>query len=276
MIGSKSIFDGIVDVEVAGQAPQLDDTDKLAVSLYGKGVVAGDTAVDVDVAGNIGVVGVIDVEVAGQAPQLDDTDKLAVSLYGNGAAAGDTPVDVDTVGNIGVVLRSSNSVSPLSLISIDDGQAIPGGGAVKLLTGSVPMLYNGTGSATGLDRQRNNQEIVLLASAARTATLQSADIVNYNGSGLILFLNVSAITATPTITLSLQIKDSISGNYFTIWTAAAGVSTVVSRAYLFTPGGAAGSYTEAVNLRLARTWRLNVAHTDADSITYSVSAVVLV
>ena len=214
----------------------------------------------------------VNLDVGGQAPQLDDTDKLAVSLYGNGAAAGDTPVDVDTVGNIGVVLRSSNSVSPLSLISIDDGQAIPGGGAVKLLTGSVPMLC----SATGLDRQRNNQEIVLLASAARTATLQSADIVNYNGSGLILFLDVSAIDATPTITLSLQIKDSISGNYFTIWTAAAGVSTAVSRAYLFAPGGAAGSYTEAVNLRLARTWRLNVAHTDADSITYSVSAVVLV
>ena len=212
----------------------------------------------------------VNLDVGGQALQLDDTDKLAVSLYGQGTAVGDKALNVDDLGAVAVYPRAVASV-------LADGQNNSSSiwstsGAPDINFKTLPLIFNGV----TWDRVRNNQEIVLLASAARTATLQSADIVNYNGSGLILFLDVSAIDATPTITLSLQIKDSISGNYFTIWTAAAGVSTVVSRAYLFTPGGAAGSYTEAVNLRLARTWRLNVAHTDADSITYSVSAVVLV
>lgn len=42
-----------VSLDIAGTAPQLDDTDKLAVSLYGSGSAAGDTAVDVDSNGNI-------------------------------------------------------------------------------------------------------------------------------------------------------------------------------------------------------------------------------
>ena len=61
-----------------------------------------------------------------------------------------------------------------------------------------------------------------------------------------------------------------------MWTAAAAITATGQYAYLFVPGGAAGSYTEAVNLALGRTWRLGVTHGDTDSITYSVSAVQLV
>jgi hypothetical protein len=122
-----------------------------------------------------------------------------------------------------------------------------------------------------------NHEIVVLASAARTATLQSGDQSNPVGQGLILFLNVSAVTATPSITPYLQIKDMISDNYATVWTAATAVTATGQYTYLFALGGSGsvGSFTEAVNLRLGRTWRLGVTHADTDSITYSVSGVML-
>lgn len=126
--------------------------------------------------------------------------------------------------------------------------------------------------------QEWNEEHTILASAARTATLQSDDQDNEYGRAHILFLNVSAVTATPSITPYLQIKDSISGNYATVWTAAAAVTATGQYTYLFALGGSGsvGSYTEGVNLRLGRIWRLGVTHGDTDSITYSVSAVTLV
>jgi hypothetical protein len=69
----------ITDLEkIGGQAPQLDDTDKLGVSLYGKDAAAGDKALNASAAGNLEV----DlVGVNGQALQLDDTDKLTVVPY---------------------------------------------------------------------------------------------------------------------------------------------------------------------------------------------------
>jgi hypothetical protein len=123
-----------------------------------------------------------------------------------------------------------------------------------------------------------NEEHEVLASAARTATLQSSDQDNEYGRCHILFLNVSAVTATPSITLYLQIKDSISSNYATVWTASAAVTATGQYTYLFGLGGSGsvGSFTEAVNLRLPRVWRLGVTHGDTDSITYSVSAATLV
>lgn len=46
-----------LSIDIGGQAPQLDDTDKIAVSLYGKGTSAGDDAVETDGSGNLQVVG---------------------------------------------------------------------------------------------------------------------------------------------------------------------------------------------------------------------------
>ena len=120
---------------------------------------------------------------------------------------------------------------------------------------------------------------VLLASGARTASTTSADQTNYEGQAHIIFINVSAVTATPAVTPYLQIKDSISGNYKTVWTAGAAIATTGQYVYLFGLGvlaAAAGSFTEAVNIRLGCTWRLGATHGDTDSITYSASAETLV
>ena len=123
-----------------------------------------------------------------------------------------------------------------------------------------------------------NFEVALLASAARTVETRSPDQVNANGRGLILIVNITADPAAASITPTLEIRDPISGNYFTVWTAAAALAAVGTTAYLFEVGGvgSAGSFTEAINIRLTRTWRFTMTVANASSMTYSVSANVLV
>ena len=124
-----------------------------------------------------------------------------------------------------------------------------------------------------------NEERVLLAAAARTATTNTADQENIVHRGLILFVDVTARAAATTLTPSLQVKD-LAGNYITIWTVAAAINSAnTSLAYLFYPSAnvdAASLYTEAVDLAIGRTWRVAVAHSAADSITYSVACSLII
>ena len=201
--------------------------------------------------------------------QCDDSIALAVSLYANDAAAGDVSVAANANGHL------FSAVPALTALADGLTQCMmlenEGGTDKEWLTGAMNLLFNGA----SWDRARANQEITVLASAARTAQTDSPDQVNYNGQALILFVNVTVDDATADITPVIQAKDSVSSAYHTIWTAAAAISAVGTFMYLFVPGGAAGSYTEAVNLRIPRTWRLRVTVGDADSCTYSVGAVLL-
>lgn len=130
----------------------------------------------------------------------------------------------------------------------------------------APFRFNGT----SWDRLRGNVDATILASAARTASVDSADQTNYNGKGLHLVIDVTAITATPSITVTIQGKDPLSGKYYTILAAAAitGVSTVILKVY---PALTAAANLTASDI-LPRTWRVSVVNADADSITYSIGA----
>src|SRR5205807_1474216 len=85
------------------------------------------------------------------------------------------------------------------------------------------LCNSSTANANTADRARNNVDTSLLASAARTTTTNSSDQTNYNGRSLALFVNVSS-AGTGSITPSIQVKDSISGDYMTVWTAAAALT----------------------------------------------------
>ena len=208
----------------------------------------------------------VEITTRGQTPQVDDTDKLAVSLYAKGTAAGDTGLQLvsDSEQNLRTSIYQGANQAAVSATGLDGRDTTTFG----LYGIGHPFLYNGV----SWDRQRGVNSVTVLASAARTTTLQSSDITHYNAPGFLLFVNVSAVADTPSITPTIQIKDSISGQYKTVWTAAAAITATGQYVYLFVPGGAAGSYTEAVNLCVGRTWRVGVTHGDADSITYSISA----
>jgi hypothetical protein len=129
----------------------------------------------------------------------------------------------------------------------------------------LPMsLYHGTEAG-------GNLAVTCYASAARTATPTAmADQTNLGHRGLHVVIDVTAVTADPSVVFTIQGKDSLSGKYYTLLASAALVTTgtVVLKVY---PG-----ITVAANLSvsdvLPRTWRVIAVHGDTDSITYSVGA----
>lgn len=171
-------------------------------------------------------------------------------------AAGDR-VDAyfDANGRLAVLLDSLPTAAALA-----DAAANP----TTPIVGAAGFVFNGT----TWDRARGNVDGTALASAARTASVDSADLTNYNARGLHLVIDATAVTLTPSITVTIQGKDALSGKYYTILAAAAitTVSTVVLKVY---PGLTAAANLVASDV-LPRTWRVSVVAGDADSITYSV------
>lgn len=122
------------------------------------------------------------------------------------------------------------------------------------------------------------RNITLLASAARTATVNTADVHNatVDGApirGVKVTIDVTAASATPSVVFTIQGKDPLSGQYYTVLASAAktGISTTVLSVY---PGIAASANVSANDV-MPTTWRVNCVHADADSITYTVAADVL-
>lgn len=111
----------------------------------------------------------------------------------------------------------------------------------------------------------------VLASAARTATVASADQYNPDGwRGVHVVIDVTAITATPSVVFTVQGRDPVSGQYYTILASAAVTATGTTVLRIF-PGATAAANTVA-NDCVPPIWRVNAVHGDADSITYTVSA----
>lgn len=135
--------------------------------------------------------------------------------------------------------------------------------------------------------RRGNTDLSLLASAARTALASSADQTNYNGRGVAIVVNVT-VEGAATLTLTVQGKDSVSGNYYDLITGivvytAATDTPPTTRAVVLYPGtltadtiGIAGATgTTSKQVVLPRTWRVTVTPADATTTTYSVSGVTL-
>ncbi len=112
--------------------------------------------------------------------------------------------------------------------------------------------------------------ITILASAARTATTNGDDQFNGGARGVHVVIDATAATATPSVVFTIQGKDPVSGQYYTLLASAAitGVSTTVLRVF---PGATVAANTVA-NDCLPGVWRVIATHADADSITYSVGA----
>ena len=107
----------------------------------------------------------------------------------------------------------------------------------------------------------------IFASAARTAT-ESATIISSQSSGM-FFINVSAVSATPSVVFTISGVDPISSTTYTILQSAAitGTGLTVLRvcAHL-----AAAANTVAKDF-LPQALKITATHGDADSITYSMS-----
>jgi len=198
--------------------------------------------------------------------QRDNTDITAVSMYGKSSVAGDTPILAHATR--GTTLASwvvagnvaDGDSNTLSMVGLSDGNAAD----YKVFQ----MAFNG---ATW-DRQRGNEDVTILASAARTATVSSSDLTNYNARGISITIDVTVDGAAASVTPTIEVKDALSGKYETVMalTAVASVITTTVLIYPSSLTAAANDIVQVLSAPLQRTWRVTMTHADADSITYSV------
>ncbi len=107
-----------------------------------------------------------------------------------------------------------------------------------------------------------------LKSQARTETESSDDIVNLGGRGIVVVLDVTDKTGSPSITLEIEGKDPASDEYYTILKSAA-VTDVITTTYRVHPYLESTPNLVAKDI-LPKTLRVTVEHSNTDSITYSV------
>lgn len=130
----------------------------------------------------------------------------------------------------------------------------------------VGLRYNGT--TNKYDRLRNNVEVTALASAATTTTRTSSDIITYNARGTTVILAMTSV-GTGSVTITINGKDSLSGNYYTMLTGSA-VVTNSTNVYRIFPGATAAANSVA-NDQIPRIIQVVVTSNNANSTTYSVN-----
>ena len=115
---------------------------------------------------------------------------------------------------------------------------------------SYEMLFN----ATTWDRARNNVEATVFSSAARTATANSTDQVNYDARGIKMHLDITASSGT-TPTLDIKLQALINGVYIDIAGAVFTQKTTTGTDELTVYPGIAETANESVSDVIPRTWR---------------------
>lgn len=118
-------------------------------------------------------------------------------------------------------------------------------------------------------RAQSNVIGTALASAARTTTTSSLDITNLSYRGVHVIINVTSYTSG-TWTPTLEAKDPVSGNYYTICTGTT-VTAVGLTVFKVYPGIFAAVPNDPVCLDFVpRTWRVTMTGASTPSATFSV------
>ena len=116
--------------------------------------------------------------------------------------------------------------------------------------------------------------IAVYASAARTADPTPEVYSNVDGyRGLHLVIDATASAATPSVVFTIEGYSALGNDFYTLLASAAitGAGTTVLRVF---PGATAAANLVA-NDCLPPFWRVKAVHGDADSLTYSVAALLL-
>lgn len=85
-----------------------------------------------------------------------------------------------------------------------------------------------------IDPKNTDRGAVAVLTAAGAGTVTTSDLLNPNGSGCTVVVDITAISGTsPTLTVTVQGKDVASGKYYTIISGAAlnATGTTVMRVY---------------------------------------------
>jgi len=135
------------------------------------------------------------------------------------------------------------------------------------VSASLPAGTNNIGDMDILTLPAFNVDGTGFASAARTATVSSADFTNSFGTGIKVILDVTAVS-TSDVKVSIEGKDSASGKYYTILQSAS-VTTISTNVYRVYPGFTAAANSVATDF-VPKIFRITMTHANANSTTYSV------
>lgn len=133
---------------------------------------------------------------------------------------------------------------------------------------------------TTWDRERNNTEGTLLASAARTATATSATLTNHNARGGVLVLNVTAASGTGG--LQVRVLGTVMGLNYYANAAPIAITATGVYAYEVYPGASSAGVASGAHVQqrtagvLPRSWIGQVLHGDGSSYTYTLAYALLV
>lgn len=132
-----------------------------------------------------------------------------------------------------------------------------GGMFLTDVTMANPVAVDASGRMSSSNNATQNVAAALITHAAAAAGVNSADQANSSARGVKVVVDITAITGTPTLTVTLQGKDPISGKYYTLLASAAlsAVGTTVLTVY---PGLTAAANLTANDV-LPATWRVITA-----------------
>lgn len=168
-----------------------------------------------------------------------------------------------TRGSQNVTLFGQDSSTP---VATDTTNADGKNNNLALVTENHNYLYNNS----NYDRARNNHEVTVLASAARSADTNSADQPNYNARGVVVSIDITVLGST-NLTITVTYKDSLSGKYVTILASAALIATGTYTLVVY-PSATPASNLVA-NFPLPRFWRVqSVRGGTPGTDTFSVSS----
>lgn len=114
----------------------------------------------------------------------------------------------------------------------------------------------------------------IFSSKPRTATEDSPDQQNREGRGVHIVIDVTKITDAPSVVPKIQGIDPESGKPYDILVGDAIGTTGINVLKVYP--GITGSAKVAANDSLPLVWRLRMEHGNADSITYSAGANVVI
>lgn len=117
------------------------------------------------------------------------------------------------------------------------------------------------------------EQQTVFASAPRTASADSLTFGNRGHRGVIVVIDVTAIAATPSVVFTIQGYSALGDDYYTILASAAITATGTTVLRVFPASTVTANL--AANDQLPPQWRVSAANGDADSITYSVNALLL-
>lgn len=122
------------------------------------------------------------------------------------------------------------------------------GGVATDVSAAAPLPVATTGNQAG----------TLLASAAQTATLATAAQANTTARGVIVTVNVTAVSGTgPTLVASVQAQDPVSLAWYPLNAAATAISAAGLYTFAVYPGATGGAVTQATGLPLPQAWRVS-------------------